>query len=294
MSSENDGGISFALPGPVHDWLGREASRRDESRDDVCRHLVTAAHAVATSDEIEPTDLEDVAAVQAQLDAQREEFVDLLEDVRSRVIQVKRETDGKAPLDHDHSEYADDAAVETLREEVDALESTVDGGFENFEDILDHLLEESAALEERSTLLAKAVVDLREQRDALAERERCREAVEQLKLAANRLGIRTAVCDACDGDVDIALLTEPECPHCATTITDVAEKRSFFGSHTLVTGEPPALEGRVETDLTLESTDVFNAVEANVATGSDESESTESGSPEPASTESFDREPTIR
>ena len=268
MSSEDDdGGISFALPGEVDDWLAREASRRDETRDDVCRRLVTAAHAVATDDEIEPGDLgdfDDLTAVKAQLDAQRDEFVELLEDVRSRVVQVKRETDAKAPADHDHGEYADADDLAALREDLESLEATVDDGFENFEDVLEYLLEERAALEERSTVLATAVLDLREHRDDAAERERRRAAADRLKLAANRLGIRTAVCDACDGAVDLALLTEPACPHCSTAITDVAEKTAFFGSHTLVTGDPPALEGEIDDAVPPTSDEVFDAVEADV------------------------------
>lgn len=264
-SEEDDGGISFAVPGEVDDWLAREGERREESRDDVCQRLVTAAHAVAADDGLEPADLEGVTALQGQLDAQREEFIDLLEDVRGRVIQVKRETDGKAPADHEHGEYARDDDRRTLRADLDALESTVDDGFENFEDILERLFEETAALEDRSALLANAVLDLREQRDALAERERRRAAADHLKRAANRLGVRAAVCDGCDGRVEIALLTEPECPHCASAFADVSENTSFFGSHALVTGDPPALEGRVEPAVASTSDAVFDAVEADAA-----------------------------
>ncbi|WP_339103401.1 hypothetical protein [Haloterrigena salinisoli] len=276
MSSEDDGGISFALPGEVDDWLAREAGRRDESRDDVCRRLVTAAHAVATDDEIEPSDLDDLTAVRARLDAQREEFRELLEDVRNRVVQVKRETDAKAPADHDHAEHVGEDALAAVREDLEALDATVDDGFENFETVLETLLGETAALDDRTTALANAVVDLREHRNAAAERERRRAAVDRLKLAANRLGIRTAVCDACDAAVDLALLTEPACPHCSTAVTDVVETDSFFGSPTLETGEPPALEGRVDDPVSATSEDVFDAVEADAtetnATAADRAE----------------------
>ncbi|NUB92396.1 hypothetical protein HT576_15375 [Haloterrigena sp. SYSU A121-1] len=265
MSSEDDGGISFAPPGEVDDWLAREASRRGESRDDVCRRLVTAAHAVATDDDIEPSDLDDLTAVQGRIDAQRDEFTELLEDVRSRVVQVKRETDAKAPADHDHADHVGEDEFAAVREELATLEATVDDGFENFETVLESLADETAALDDRTTALANAVLDLRDRRDAVAERERRRAAADRLKRAANRLGIRTAVCDACDAAVDLALLTEPACPHCSTAITDVAEKTSFFGSHTLVTGEPPALEGRVDDGASSPSSEepIFDALEAD-------------------------------
>ncbi|ADB60990.1 hypothetical protein Htur_2107 [Haloterrigena turkmenica DSM 5511] len=287
MSSEDDGGISFAPPGEVDDWLAREASRRGESRDDVCRRLVTAAHAVATDDEIEPSDLDDLTAVRARIDAQREEFRELLEDVRSRVVQVKRETDAKAPAGHDHPDRVGEDEFAAVREDLAALEATVDDGFENFETVLESLVGETAVLDDRTTALANAVVDLRDRRDGATERERRRAAADRLKLAANRLGIRTAVCDACDAAVDLALLAEPACPHCSTAVTDVAEKTSFFGSPTLVTGEPPALEGRVDDALSSPSPEepIFDALEAD-ATDCDDSDT--------ASVLDFESEETVR
>ncbi|MFC4542148.1 hypothetical protein ACFO5R_09430 [Halosolutus amylolyticus] len=269
MASEDhdDGGVSFALPDEVDDWVADTADRRDETRDDVCRRLVTAAHAIATDDEVDPVDRDDVDDLQGQLDAQREEFVELLEDVRSRVVQVKRETDAKAPAAHDHDEYATAEAVADLEADLGTLEETVTGGFDNFEDVLEHLLDRTDDLEDRSTVLATAVVDLRDRRDALAERERRRAETERLKLAANRLGIRTATCEECGSAVDLALLTRPECPHCGRTIAEVAAKSSIFGSHTLETGEPPALESHAQTAVGSTSDEVFEAVEADADDG---------------------------
>ena len=272
-SEDNDGGVSFALPADVDDWVADTAERRDESREDVCRRVITAAHAVATDagEESESAALADVEDLEARLedrlDDQREEFVELLEDVRSRVIQVKRETDAKAPADHDHAEYADDDDLAALRDDLEDLEGTVDAGFENFEEVLDYVFDRTDDLEERSTVLAKAVVDLRDRWDDFAERERRRAEAERLKLAANRLGIRTAACEDCGASVDIALLTEPECPHCASPFADVAERSSFFGSHTLETGDPPALEGRAESETRSAAEAVFEEIEADADSG---------------------------
>ncbi|SEP89356.1 hypothetical protein [Natrinema salaciae] len=263
MSSQDhdESGVAFALPAAVDDWLAEEATRRGETRDDVCRRLVTAAHTVATADGLEPADRADVVELQGQLEAQREEFAAHLEDVRDRVIQVKRETDGKAPADHDHDELPTEAEFAALSGDLDALETTVEAGFDNFETVLDDLLARTDDLERRSTLVAQAVVDLRDRRTELADRQRTRAAVDDLKLAANRLGIDAASCTDCGSSVDVALLTAPECPHCGRRFADVAEKSSLFGSPRLVTGDPPALEGRVE-DGAASTPAVFAAVES--------------------------------
>ena len=125
--------------------------------------------------------------------------------------------------------------------------------------------------------MATAVVDLREQRDAAAERAQRRAEADRLKRAANQLGIQAAVCEACDERVDLALLTDAECPHCASGFTDVVENTSFFGSHTLETGEPPALEGQIEPPNTTSAV-VFDAVESDVATDDSTADDEQDGS----------------
>lgn len=249
MASEehDEAAVSFALPADVGSWLDDQAERRDASRSEICQQLLVAVHAAATDDGLdEPVARADLEELHSHVDAQREEFVDLLEDVRSRVVQVKRETDAKAPAEHDHPDHATDDDLEELADELEELESTVSSGFDNFEASLEGLLDEVDELEERSTVLAKAVVDLREDRNDLAARERRRAKADRLKLAANRIGVRTAACEECDSSVDISMLAKPECPHCGAPLVDVEERTSmFFGSHSLVTGEPPALEGGV-------------------------------------------------
>ncbi|QLK26459.1 hypothetical protein HYG81_02240 [Natrinema zhouii] len=269
MSSQDhdDGGFSFPLPAEVDDWLTAEATRRDESRDDVCRQLLTAAHTVATDDTLEVADPDELTAVRSQLEAQREEFTGLLEDVRSRVVQVKRETDGKALTDHDHPAYATADDLGAIRDDLAALEESVDRGFDNYEAVLESLLETTDELDDRSTLLARAVIELREQRDALADQRRQRAATERLQRAANQLGIRTATCADCGSSVDLALLTAPACPHCASRVSDIAKRSSIFGSHRLETGDPPALEGRVESPTGSASNELFEAIEADTESG---------------------------
>ncbi|MFP9192905.1 hypothetical protein [Natronosalvus vescus] len=263
MASEDheDGAVSVALPADLEDWLEAEAAQRGVSRNQFCQQLLSAMRTADDDTEFEPADVAALESLRTDLESQRREFIDHVEDVRDRVIQVKGEADGKAPVDHDHDDYAGEEAVETLEARLTALEDqadqleqlgeTVDSGFENFETVLEHVLETTDELDRRSTTLAKAVLDLREQRDSLASRERRRSEVDELRLAANRLGVRTATCESCAAAVDIALLTEPRCPHCGSAVADVSAKTSFFGSNRLETGEPPALapgaEAAVET-----------------------------------------------
>lgn len=241
-------GVPFALPSDVDDWIDEEAARRDESREEVRRRLVAAVHATMVDDgeHARPASETDLETLQSHLETQREEFADLLEDVRERVIQVKREADRKAPAAHGHEEYATADDLREVRDTLADLEETTHTGFDNFEEILEGMVDDIDELDDRSTILANAIVDLREHRSARSVRERRRAAVEELQLAANRLGINRAACEECSSNVTIGLLTRPECPHCDCSFTDVSTKSSLFGSHTLETGELPALEGAVD------------------------------------------------
>ncbi len=206
-------------------------------------------------------DVESLAEeLRGEIDDVEAELQGHLEDVRRRVVQLKRE---KAPADHTHEEYADCEAFESAIEDLEELEALTEEGFDNFEEILEGVLARLDEHGERTTILARATVDLGEECTALTERERRRREVDALQLAANRLGIRKATCEDCASTVDVALLTEPECPHCASSLTDVQKKTSIFGSHTLVTGEPPALAGGVDDGTNVEFDGEFEWVDGS-------------------------------
>ena len=242
---QDGGGVSLALPADVDDWIARTVAERGETREETCQRLLTAAHAVATDDGSVTTDPDAFEQLERQLEDSREEFLRLIEDVRSRVIQVKRETDAKAPADHDHASYASDEDLESVTAELERLERRLESGFDNFEGILEHLLDRTDDVDERASILGSVLLEMRDRQATVLEREQARATVEQLKLDASRQGVRSATCEECGTSVDVALLTAPECPTCASSIADVESKSSFFGSHTLVTGTPPALEGAV-------------------------------------------------
>lgn len=265
MASEGreDDAVMVSVPPGVDEWLGEQADRHDESRAEFCRRLLGAAHAVSRDEAPDDVPAVDgLDSLRAQLEAQRDEFIDHVEDVRDRVIQVKRETDDRARVDHDHEEYADAATVESIAAdlaeldrnvadvsaELDELAERTDTEFESVETTLEAIRTDLQTLSERSTILASAVLDLRDTRAELLDANRRRTAVERLRREANRMGVPTADCEACGSSVDISLLTEPSCPHCGTSITDVERRTSILGSHTLATGEPRALPGNVDTD----------------------------------------------
>ncbi|WP_128476432.1 hypothetical protein [Halorussus pelagicus] len=203
-----------------------------------------------------------LAEVETDLADAEGDFDDKIEDVRERIVQVKRETDEKAPADHDHpdlreqTEGAADRAdrladeVDALSETVEELDEQVESGFENYEDVLEYLTDATDDLEERLTTLAEVTVELRDQTRTLTARHAARAAADELAHLANRRGVESAKCGHCGETVHVGLLAEPKCPHCASTFNDVEPKQGLFGSAKLVVGDPPALEGeRADWDL---------------------------------------------
>jgi hypothetical protein len=288
MASEEHADVSVHLPADLEEWLDQRAAETDRSRDDLVADLVGAYRSmtengvvdgVLTEDDLATDgtvdDLEGLVAstdLDAALESQREEFSALLEDVRKRVVQVKRETDAKAHVDHEHDDLEStlgdvESTVEALEESIDALEEDLDDGFENFEDVLEYLTETTDELESKTGTLAQLLVDLRGEVKRLSAREARRAEADALKLAANREDVESAKCEECETAVTISLLTAPECPHCASTFNDVEKRSGLFSSNKLVTGAPPALPeptpGGLETsaDLVEELADVTEDAE---------------------------------
>jgi small-conductance mechanosensitive channel len=198
-------------------------------------------------------DPERVADLDRAVDALGTELDEKIADVRERVIQLKREADAKAPADHDHADLAERieraaATASEADERATTVERRVDEGFENFEEVLSYLTDTTEELESRASTLARAAVDLRERTATLETERAARRVADEIRATAARNGDRTAVCEACSRDVRLGLLGRPACPHCGTAVTDLEPSRGLFGSATLVTGDPPALEGETATD----------------------------------------------
>ncbi len=171
-----------------------------------------------------------------------------LEDVKERVIQVKRETDRKAPASHSHEALEATLAelksdIEATRETLDRTNSRLDGGFENFEEILENLLDRTTKLEKDVETIGQALRSMRTTLDSVAEREQRRARADHLKKTAAVRGVRKAKCEACNKTIDIALLSEATCPSCGESFHTLDANPGFFGTSVLETGDRPALEG---------------------------------------------------
>jgi len=165
--------------------------------------------------------------VEGQLDDVEDDFTGKITDVRERVVQLKRELDEKAPADHEAFD-----AVDELDDSVTALNRELVEVRDEFEDAMASQTERVADLESRfdefeqrlddteSKLkrVAWVVSDLREEQGG---RDAHQKAVDRLKRAAAQEGISSASCQNCGEAVDIGLLTDPQCPHCNATISDV-------------------------------------------------------------------------
>jgi len=172
--------------------------------------------------------------VESELDRVETEFQEKIEDVRQRVLQVKQMADSKAPADHAHEEFQRlaelDAEIEEIgtdllavRDELDDVDERVDETDATVTDVQERLDD----AEDKLKRVAWVVSDLRDDTRGKDSHER---AVARIKRAAAQEGISAASCENCSESVQIALLTEPECPHCNAAVTDVRPEGGLFRS----------------------------------------------------------------
>jgi DNA repair ATPase RecN len=224
----------------------------EEVRAVVADRLPDIASAVSEQVDGGDVDAGDVEAVESRLEADLDrverDFEEKIRDVRERVIQVKQEADAKAAADHDHPELDE---VSTLAEEtsdlatrLDAIEDRLDDEQRDRESLDERVADLESAVdrlddvEEKLQTVAWVVSDLREDVEADASGRR---AVEGLKQSAAEADVDRAVCDSCEAPVDIALLTEPRCPHCNAAVNDVELPSGLFGKPRLTVAKQ--LEG---------------------------------------------------
>jgi len=170
-----------------------------------------------------------------RIDGVETDFTEKIEDVRERVIQVKKETDKKAPAEHDHEEFRElDAVADTvaeLDEELDQLRTEFDATVPEAEQQLAELDDRVTEMQERLQTVAWVVSDLREAHESGGGIE----AVERIKRAAAKADIERANCQNCGEGVTLSLLTDPECPHCNATVSNVEPSGGWFGKPKLLT-----------------------------------------------------------
>ncbi|AHB65473.1 hypothetical protein HISP_05415 [Haloarcula hispanica N601] len=269
--STDDGGVYVELSADLDEWLTEQAETLGVPRDAVMEQLLAAYMTAADSDDgmddlIQPSadELDAVvaatvdeklngsveaateSAVSSQLpdivdtverqlaerfDALEADFQTKIEDVRERVVQVKREADAKAPADHGHEEFdridALTQEIEDIEAELAALRGDVTESLETENERVADIDSRLDDVEDKLTRVAWVVSDLR---DDQGGRDQNQKAVDRLKRAAAQENISTARCSNCDKQVEIGLLTEPQCPHCNTTVSDVRPEGGIIRS----------------------------------------------------------------
>lgn len=270
--SRDQGSVTVSLPPELEQWLDRQAAELDADRETVLLDLLSSYRAATDADDrpaaellsksdVEPLvrdvlnerlpDLTDAVAEQVAADVREEleperetdlearierleaDYQDKLDDVRQRVIQIKRDADGKADAEHSHEELA------TATERLADLESTIEDHGERLsaldardEESLDDIREDLDDAQEKLKTVAWVVRDLRE---AVQGGGAAAETLDHIKQRAAAEDVTRASCENCGSGVEIGLLTEPSCPHCDATLADVepSRRRFGFGSATL-------------------------------------------------------------
>lgn len=278
MAGQDDaeGTEQVAVTGAQAAWVTERAEALGYEPAEYLERVLVSVRAVESGDPLaDIATAEDVAALRDRVEDLDDDLDAMIEDVRERVLQVKREADAKAPTDHDHpdlageiaeaTERADVAAAraEAIAETVEDVERRLDTGFENYEEILAYLVDRTDDLTDHTETLAGALAGMRGQLARVVAHHQRRERTERLQRRANEEGVTVATCEACESEVQIPLLAAPECPFCGSTFADLEAKRGFFGSATLLTGSTPALEESAEeTDEDVEDLEAVIAEEA--------------------------------
>lgn len=255
---------------------------------------------------VRPDDLDDlgdrVEALESSVDELDDELDEKIQDVRERVIQVKREADAKAPDDHGHpdveaglrrigenldalgNDFVElDAGLVELEERVSDLDDRLDRGFANYEEVLEYLIDVTDDLNRKVDSVATAVVEVRERVGRLEAADAKRRGVDGLRESAQAHGVTEAKCEDCGEPVHVGLLTGPSCPHCGEPFAGLRPNPGFFRSSVLETGRRPALEGDVEREATDLDAIVADEAEEPPAVGAPGSESGDTGSVDGAS-----------
>jgi len=256
MSGDVSGMRLSEFPEPVSEWLAQMAAEQDLSEEELLARLLGASTNGEGPDSSALADrFEDVRSALDGLETRIEDLEgdtqEKIQDVRERVVQVKREADAKADPDHGHPGLEDDIA--NLDDDVAALFQDLEEAEEHLEASIEEVATETAELREaveaipenaseKLTMLAVTVVEARDQVQELLAERRERALAAELRTDANRSGVRSATCESCENGVDVGLLTSPRCPHCNETFEDLDPKDGFLGTNYLRTGRPPALE----------------------------------------------------
>jgi predicted Zn-ribbon and HTH transcriptional regulator len=209
------------------------AALEDEVGDLIQSRVADAVEA-ALADRFETTPAAVLDELEPRIDSLEQDVDGKIQDVRERVIQVKREADSRAPADHSHDDLERIDGIVTRLAEVESavgrLEEDLEEETEDREEAVAAVAEQLDDVQDRLQTVAWVVTDLREAQ----ENKGAIEAVDRIKRAAAELDVERAKCENCGSGVNIGLLTEPNCPHCDATVTNVEDASGFFGKPRLL------------------------------------------------------------
>lgn len=267
--------VTVSLPADLESWLDTQADDLGVDRETVLVQLLASYRAADELDDIAVSERESVeAAVQSavsdrlpevadaveqriqapemegfedRLDDIEADFVDKLDDVRQRVIQVKKEADSKAAAEHTHEDLTQRLdELESAVGRLDALERRLDDLDEMTADLdgvdaqlaeLRGRLDERSGESERLDDLEERLDDVQEKlqtvawvvRDLREERATASATVDSIKREAAAHDLSRARCENCGEGVQIGLLTDPSCPHCDAALDGIEPSSRMFG-----------------------------------------------------------------
>lgn len=241
--SVGDDELSITLSPPLSAWLDDRAAALGVDRETLILRLLESDRTAADMDEDELSSLVSAAVADADTGIDPEEFDALggrvddvetslsehVDDLRSRILQLKSAVESSAAADHEHAE------LETLSERVDSLSGTVDGIEDETDAVaseldgiaseFDALVERVGGIETKLDRLARAVVALKRRADGETDAD---ERLGSIRETANRNGTTTADCGGCGETVRIGLLSEAACPHCQHAFEDIEYSDSIL------------------------------------------------------------------
>lgn len=247
MATESaaDSELSVTLSPPLSKWLEERATALGIDRRALLLQLLEThrqaaeldsedfeamlSEAATAEDSVvaDQDDLDELEGHIGDIDAELSEHV---EDLRSRILQLKDAVESRAPAEHDHSEMkALSKRIKALSTDLESVETDSDelaaelGSLSSDLDSTDDRLETT---ETRLHRLAQIVLELKQRTDRTAG---VSEALENLRRTANRNGTTAADCDSCGERLRIGLLTEAACPQCGQQFDDIEQPSSILG-----------------------------------------------------------------
>ncbi|KAB7513287.1 hypothetical protein DM867_09895 [Halosegnis rubeus] len=224
MATESESSrLSIRLPPDLESWLEELADERGMDRDRLLERLLEANQRALKQG--------DGGELSVRIDELESEFDEKIDDIRSRVLQLKRQTEAKAPADHEHDEFDQFDTLEDQLTQITQTVSTLEADIEELANAVETHDEALETTQQRLRRVAAAVVRLQQQ----AGRDDDDRLTKLRDIAAQR-GFETATCRACGNSVNISLLSEAVCPHCSTEFGDITGSNGFFSTPKLVAG----------------------------------------------------------